>query len=126
MSAPENGASLTTAEDEVPPGCIATPWKMDKVYLCDVPNLSKDFPSSNATNDTIAISTSGEPSYWNKLIGPDECIMITHIVGPGKKTVSRFRKQVTGYCMKWAIQSFCLSCSLAYSFELAIESGSQN
>ncbi|KAG5174908.1 pyrophosphate-dependent phosphofructokinase [Tribonema minus] len=59
-------------------------YAFDKVYMCEVPNLNEAFPPCNMRNDCMTQQSTGEPSLWNRLLGPRDCILLEHVCGPGK------------------------------------------
>lgn len=48
---------------------------LDKIIMCEVPNLNVKFPSSLAPNREITVNTQGSPTCYNKLLGPRDCII---------------------------------------------------
>lgn len=48
---------------------------LDKIIMCEVPNLGVKFPSSLVSNREITVNTQGNPTYYNKLIGERDCII---------------------------------------------------
>lgn len=55
--------------------CMSCRMFLDKIILCEVPNLSVRFPPSLVSNREITTNTQGEPTYYNKLLGPRDCII---------------------------------------------------
>lgn len=48
---------------------------LEKIIMCEVPNLGVKFPPSAISNREITVNTQGNPTYYNKLIGDRDCII---------------------------------------------------
>lgn len=48
---------------------------LEKIIMCEVPNLGVKFPPSFAPNKEITVNTQGSPTCYNKLLGPRDCII---------------------------------------------------
>lgn len=48
---------------------------LDKIIMCEVPNLGVKFTPSMAPNKEITVNTQGSPTCYNKLLGPRDCII---------------------------------------------------
>lgn len=48
---------------------------LNKIIMCEVPNLSVRFAPSLMLNREITVNTQGSPTCYNKLLGPRDCII---------------------------------------------------
>ncbi|CAN0067046.1 unnamed protein product, partial [Choristocarpus tenellus] len=48
---------------------------LDRIVLCEVPNLGAKFTPSMFPNKEITVNTQGEPTHYNKLLGDRDCII---------------------------------------------------
>lgn len=56
---------------------LASAFRMvlNKIIMCEVPNLSVRFAPSLVLNREITVNTQGSPTCYNKLLGPRDCII---------------------------------------------------
>ncbi|KAG5188759.1 pyrophosphate-dependent phosphofructokinase [Tribonema minus] len=72
-------------EEGVPEGWVLPKVPSGQIYLAEVPCLSDYFPSMNIRNDMMVQALSGgSPAFWNRLLGPDDCVIIDPICGPDR------------------------------------------
>jgi hypothetical protein len=62
---------------------------LDHILLCQVPNLSALKPSVNYPNSAFVKNTKGEPTKYNKLVGPEDCIIYEHVRDSTKARTAR-------------------------------------
>jgi hypothetical protein len=62
---------------------------LDHILLCQVPNLSAMKPPVNYPNTAFVKNSKGEPTKYNKLVGPEDCIIYEHVRDSTKARTAR-------------------------------------
>eukprot|EP00611_Tribonema_gayanum_P031998 TRINITY_DN93_c0_g2_i1.p1 TRINITY_DN93_c0_g2~~TRINITY_DN93_c0_g2_i1.p1 ORF type:complete len:506 (-),score=167.86 TRINITY_DN93_c0_g2_i1:425-1804(-) len=63
--------------------------KLETVMLCQVPNLALRMPTAGVANHEIVKNSSGGSTFYNKLLGDEDCIIYEHVRDKTKAPVAR-------------------------------------
>ncbi|CAM9410051.1 unnamed protein product [Chrysoparadoxa australica] len=80
---------VTGEEPSVGEGRKETGLCLERILLCEVPNLNKGFQSSDFINTEITRNSRGEPTYYNKLLSEEDCIIYEHVRDSRKPPVAK-------------------------------------
>lgn len=70
---------ITGEEVEQDLGHTESGMVLNKIIMCEVPNLSVRFAPSLVLNREITVNTQGSPTCYNRLLGPRDCIIYEHV-----------------------------------------------
>ncbi|CAM9846235.1 unnamed protein product [Ascophyllum nodosum] len=62
---------------------------LEKIVLCKVHHLSETFTPTRTPNHEITVNTLGSPTFYNKLLGPKDCIIYEHVRDQNKPPTAK-------------------------------------
>eukprot|EP00903_Cladosiphon_okamuranus_P007572 g7346.t1 len=80
---------ITGEETSVDLGHTESGMHLDKIIMCEVPNLGVKFIPCMKDNKQITVNTEGRPTCYNKLLGPRDCIIYEHVRDKNKPPTAK-------------------------------------